>query len=59
MNISPHLLIDVGILSSALTITLVLRAKGNAARKERESKWSLKKRKQNTKNLNYLGFGIF
>ena len=38
MNISPHLLIDVGILSSALTITMVLRAKGNAARKERESK---------------------
>ena len=39
MNISPHLLIDAGILSTALTITLVLRAKGNAARKERESKW--------------------
>ena len=38
MNISPHLLIDVGILSTALTITLVLRAKGNAARKERETK---------------------
>ena len=37
MNISPHLLIDVGILSTALTITLVLRAKGNAARKERET----------------------
>ena len=41
MNISPHLLIDVGILSTALTITLLLRAKGNAARKERESKWML------------------
>ena len=40
MNISPHLLIDAGILSTALTITLVLRAKGNAARKERESKWN-------------------
>ena len=39
MNISPHLLIDAGILSTALTITLVLRAKGNAARKERDSKW--------------------
>ena len=33
MNISPHLLIDAGILSTALTITLVLRAKGNAAKK--------------------------
>ena len=38
MNISPHLLIDAGILSTALTITLVLRAKGNAARKEREQR---------------------
>jgi len=38
MNISPHLLIDAVILSAALTITLVLRAKGNAARKEKESK---------------------
>tara|TARA_Y100000992_G_C21049068_1_gene388652 strand:+ start:495 stop:611 length:117 start_codon:yes stop_codon:yes gene_type:complete len=37
MNISPHLLIDAGILSTALTIVLVLRAKGNAARKEQES----------------------
>ena len=36
MNISPHLLIDAGILSTALTITLVLRAKGNAAKRERE-----------------------
>ena len=59
MNISPHLLIDAGILSTALTITLVLRAKGNGVRKEKESKWLLKKKKQNTKNLNYLGFGIF
>ena len=59
MNISPHLLIDAGLLSTALTITLVLRAKGNAVRKERESKWLLKKKKKNTKNLNYLGFGIF
>ena len=59
MNISPHLLIDAGILSTALTITLVLTAKGNAARKERESKWLLKKKKKNTKNLNYLRFGIF
>ena len=36
MNISPHLLIDAVILSAALTITFVLRAKGNAARKEKE-----------------------
>ncbi len=35
MIISSHLLIDAGILSTALTITLVLRVKGNAARKER------------------------
>ena len=41
MNISPHLLIDAVILSFALTITLVLRAKGNAAKKEKESKWFL------------------
>jgi len=34
MNISPLPLIDAVILSAALTITLVLRAKGNAARKE-------------------------
>ena len=38
MNISPHLLIDAVILSAALTITLVLRAKGNASRKEKEFK---------------------
>ena len=38
MNISPHLLIDAVILSAALTITLVLRAKGNAARKEKVNK---------------------
>ena len=36
MNISPHLLIDALMLSAALTITLILRAKGNAARKEKE-----------------------
>ena len=59
MNISPHLLIDAGILSTALTITLVLRAKGNSARKEGRSKWLLIKKRQNTKNQNYLGFGIF
>ena len=47
MNISPHLIIDIVILSTALTITLVLREKGNAARKEKESKWLLKKRKKN------------
>ena len=34
MNISPHLLIDTGILSTDLNISLVPRARGNAARKE-------------------------
>ena len=58
MNISPHLLIDAVILSAALMITLVLRAKGNAARKEKENKWLLKKKK-NLKNLNYIDFGTF
>ena len=57
MNISPHLLIDAAILSAALTITLVLRAKGNAARKE--NKWLLKKKKKNIKNLYYIDFGTF
>tara|TARA_B000000609_G_C24155968_1_gene340481 strand:- start:1072 stop:1188 length:117 start_codon:yes stop_codon:yes gene_type:complete len=38
MNISTHLLIDALILTVALTITLVLRAKGNTAKKEKESK---------------------
>ena len=57
MNISPHLLIDALILSAALTITLVLRAKGNAARKEK--KWLLKKKKKNLKNQNYIDFGTF
>ena len=57
MNISPHLIIDAVILSAALTITLVLRAKGNAARKE--NKWLLKKEKKNIKNLNYIDFGTF
>ena len=37
MNISPHLLIDAVILITALTITLIFRAKGNATRKEKES----------------------
>ena len=59
MNISPHLLIDVVILSSALTITLILRAKGNAARKEKENKWLLKKKKKNLKNQNYIQFGTY
>ena len=58
MNISPHLLIDAVILSAAITITLVLRAKGNAARKEKGNKWLLKKTK-NLKNLNYIEFGTF
>ena len=39
MNISPHLLIDAVILSTALAITLVLRAKGNANAKDKENKW--------------------
>ena len=34
MNISPHLLIDAVMLGTALTKTLVLRAKGNADKKE-------------------------
>ena len=38
MNISTHLLIDAVILCTALTITLVLRAKGNAAKREKEIK---------------------
>ena len=59
MNISPHLLIDAVILSAALTITLVLRAKGNAAREEKENKWWQKKKKKNLKNLNYIDFGTF
>ena len=61
MNISPHLSIDAVILSAALTITLVLRAKGNAARKEKEkeNRWLLKKKKKNLKNLNYIDFGTF
>ena len=46
MNISPHLLIDAVILSAALTITLLLRAKGNASSKEEESKRLLKKNEQ-------------
>ena len=57
MNISPHLLIDAVILSAALTITLVLRAKSNAAREETENKWLLKKKKKNLKNPNYIDFG--
>ncbi len=59
MNISPHLLIDIVVLSSALTITLVLRAKGNAARNEKENKWLLKKKKQYLKKLNFIDFGTF
>ena len=43
MNISPHLLMDTGLmdtgtLSSAMTITLVPRYRGNAVRKKREIK---------------------
>ena len=57
MNISPHLLIDAAILSAALTITLVLKAKGN--RKEKGNKWLLKRKKKNLKTLNYIKFGTF
>ena len=57
MNISPHLLIDAVILSAALTITLVLRAKGNAAREEKENQWLHKKKNKNLKNLSYITFG--
>ncbi len=46
MNISPHLLIDAVILSSALSITFVLRAKGNAARKKKDINWLLRKTKK-------------
>ena len=59
MNISPHLLIDAVILSTAVTIILVLRAKGNAGRKEKETKWLLKKKNKNSKNPNCLEFGTF
>ena len=37
MNISTHFMIDAIIVGIALTITLVLRAKVKAARKEKES----------------------
>ena len=59
MNIFPHFLIDAVICSAAIMITLILRAKGNAARKEKENKWLLKKKKKILKNLNYIDFGTF
>ena len=59
MNISPHLLIDAVILSSALTITLVLRAKRNSASKEKEFEWFLIKTKKHLENPNYLKSGTF
>mgnify|MGYP004062358453 CR=1 FL=1 len=59
MNISPHLLIDAVILSTAITITLVLRSKGNDGRKEKEIKWLLKNKNNNSKNPNYSEFGTF
>jgi len=59
MNISPHLLIDAVILSAALTITLVLRAKGNAARIEKENKWLLKMKNKSLRYQNYIKFGTF
>ena len=54
MIISPLLLIDSVILSVALTITLVLRAKGNTPREEKEIEWILKKFEQvnNKRTLN-------
>ena len=52
MNISMHLIIDAIIISAALTITLLLRAKGNTAKKEKENKWLLEKTNKNSKNLN-------
>ena len=59
MNISPHLLIDALILSAALTITLVLRAKGNNARKEKGSKWLLKKEQQGFRKNKLFKFWNF
>ena len=61
MNISPHLLIDAVILTTALTITLLLRAKGNAnaAREEKESKWLLKKEKEEFKETKLLKISNF
>ena len=59
MNISPHLLIDAVILSAALTITLVLRAKGNNARKEKGSKWLLKKEEQEFRKNKLFKFWNF
>ena len=59
MNISPHLLIDALILSAALTITLVLRAKGNNARKEKGSKWLLKKEEQEFRKNKLFKFWNF
>ena len=44
MNISPHLLIDAGILSTSLTITTVLGAKGKAAKNVKLN--DLKRRKR-------------
>ena len=63
MNISPHLLIDAVILSAALTITLVLRAKGNAARKSNGNKWLINEEQKELKKFklykiwNFLIFG--
>ena len=36
MNISPHLLIDAIILSGALIMSLLLRAKSNVTKKEKK-----------------------
>ena len=59
MNISPHLIIDAVILSTALIITLVLRAKGNAARKAKDGKWLREKTNNCSKSLDYIKFRTF
>ena len=59
MNISTHLMIDAIIIFAALTITLVLRSKGNASRKEKESKWLLKKEKEEFKEPKLLKISNF
>ena len=55
MNISPHLLIDAFIISAALTITLVLRA-----RNKKNNKWSICNRIEITYGIfNLLLIGKF
>ena len=66
MNISPHLLIDAGILSIALTITLVLRAKGKVRQLEKSKKVMITKKEETEygkpklfKIWNFLIYGSF